>query len=80
METSSLPPGQDALRLPRLRASAHDARRRWAALGPGTRLILALVLALALTGGAAYLLISDELHEDQIEAFSRLQEADARGL
>lgn len=80
METGPLARGDDALSLPRLRASAHGARRRWAAIGPGVRLALVLVLALALTGGAAYMLISDELRNDQIEDFSRLQEADARGL
>ncbi|HZO05116.1 MAG TPA: EAL domain-containing protein [Solirubrobacterales bacterium] len=80
METGTLARGDDALRLPRLRASAHGARRRWSAIGPGVRLILVLVLALVLTGGAAYLLISDEMRTDQIDAFSRLQEADARGL
>jgi diguanylate cyclase (GGDEF)-like protein len=80
MESGTLVQGDDSLRLPRLRASAHGARRRWSAIGPGVRLILVLVLALALTGGAAYMLISDQLREDQIEDFTRLQEADARGL
>ncbi|MDX6622204.1 MAG: hypothetical protein QOE75_136 [Solirubrobacterales bacterium] len=80
METGALSRGDDELRLPRLRASAHGARRRWSAIGPGIRLILVLALALALTGGGAYMLISDQLREDQIEDFTRLQEADARGL
>lgn len=72
--------GAAAHPLPRLRRSASGAKRRWAGLGPGTRLTVVLTLALALTGAGAYLLISDELHGDQVEAFERLQIADARGL
>ena len=80
METGVIVRDDETLRLPRLRASAHGARRRWSAIGPGIRLVLVLVLALVLTGTGAYLLISDALRNDQVEDYSRLQEADARGL
>jgi diguanylate cyclase (GGDEF)-like protein len=69
-----------APRLPRLAASAGGARRRFHALGPGTRLALALVLTLIAVGGVSYLLLAGQLHRDQVENYARLHEADAEAI
>jgi len=55
-------------------------RRRVGALGFGPRLFLALVVALALVGAAGYKLISDRLHEQQLDSYARTQRADADGF
>ncbi|HEX3241359.1 MAG TPA: bifunctional diguanylate cyclase/phosphodiesterase [Solirubrobacterales bacterium] len=73
-------PGFDAPRLPRLAASAGGARRRFRSLGPGTRLAIALVLTLAAVGGGIYLVLSDQMHQDQVENYSRLHAADAEAI
>lgn len=49
-------------------------------MGPGVRLLLALVAALVLVGAGAYALISDRLRENQIEANAEIQRADALGF
>ncbi|MGE0068181.1 MAG: hypothetical protein AB7T48_12600, partial [Solirubrobacterales bacterium] len=69
-----------APRLPRLSASAGSARRRFHALGPATRLSIALVLALVAVGSGIYIVLSEQLHQDQVENYSRLHAADAKAI
>lgn len=55
-------------------------RRRTDALGFGARLFLALAIALALVGVAGYKLISDRMHQQQLDIYARTQAADVRGF
>jgi diguanylate cyclase (GGDEF)-like protein len=55
-------------------------RRRSDALGFGARLFLALVVALALVGALGYELISDRMHQQQLDSYARTQQADADGF
>ena len=66
--------------LPRLAASAGRVRGRFHALGPGTRLALALLLTLIAVGAGANFVLSEQLHSDQIDSYARLHAADARAI
>jgi diguanylate cyclase (GGDEF)-like protein len=59
---------------------ANDLRRRVDGLGFGLRLFFALTLALALVGALGYKLISDRMHEQQLDSYASTQKADAGGF
>jgi len=62
-------------------ARRRDAlRRRIDALGFGLRLFLALVVALAVVGAVGYKLISDRMYQQQLDSYTRTQQADADGF
>jgi diguanylate cyclase (GGDEF)-like protein len=64
----------------RLGRTLDAARRRFAAVGFGPRLFLALVLSLAIIGAIGYRLISERLYDQQLNSYTNTQQADARGF
>jgi diguanylate cyclase (GGDEF)-like protein len=63
-----------------LARQADVLRRRAGELGFGARLFLALVVALVLVGGAGYKLISDQLYQQQMDNYVRIQRADVKNF
>jgi diguanylate cyclase (GGDEF)-like protein len=63
-----------------LRRSGVALRHRLRAIGFGPRLFLALALALTLVGGAGYKVISSRLYQEQLDSYTRIQEADAKSF
>ena len=64
----------------RISKGAIALRRRIAALGFGTRLFLALAVALVLVGAGGYKFISSRLYQQQIDSYTLTQEADAKNF
>jgi diguanylate cyclase (GGDEF)-like protein len=59
---------------------AATLRRRLGDIGFGTRLFLALAVALALVGGVGYKSMSSRLYHQQIDDYTLTQEADAKNF